>query len=167
METDVIIDNIVLLRAGLGDFVGMGNVAGDWVEVGEGAGGAIGGGNRFRELELGDLGLSGCGWTLLSMLSIMLVTWSLEMMEVGLFDCMGLLDGGGGDGLGGVGFPSCGGASVLLGAILELGNVVYNNAGTLGAAGGEHSHLGVPSNIGDEVEAKGVGVHESSCFWTK
>ena len=98
---------------------------------------------------------------------MMLVTWSLEMMGVGLFNSMGLLDGGGGDGLGGVGFPSYGGTSVLLGAVLELGNVMYNDAGTLGAAGGEHSHLGVPSDIGDEVGAKGVGVHESSCFWTK
>ena len=65
-----------------------------------------------------------------------LVTWSLEMMGVGLFDCVGLLDGGGGNGLGGVGFPSCGGTSVLLGAVLELGKIIYNNTGTLGAAGG-------------------------------
>ena len=64
-------------------------------------------------------------------------------------------------------FPSCGGTSVLLGAILELENVMYNDAETLGAAGGERNCLGVPSDVGNKVGAKGVGVHESGCFWTK
>ena len=85
--------------AGLGDFVGAEVGAGGFIEVGEGAGGTIGGENRFRELELDDLGWSGCGWTSLSLLLMMLVTWSLEMMGVGLFDCIKPLDGGG-NGLG-------------------------------------------------------------------
>ena len=54
----IVVDDVVWLRAGLGCFVGVGDVAGDWVEMGENSGDVICSKNRYGVLKLWKLG---CG----------------------------------------------------------------------------------------------------------